>query len=389
MIFSLVLSEDEKLLATLKKLKDTYVYTLDDLSAEAASRPELENPQAVFLQASGLVETIESVRSVRTELPQAYLIVVEDLEDRMASLLKDAGVWAVIPRGTTTEIIQDLLRGVPPADFPQALPEEGSGESLEAPNSEIPTGERENHTIAIISPKGGVGKTSITANLAIALAASHPRDIVLVDLDLQFGDICTHLDLNPRQTIEHALEIAQTKDLLALKALLAYHDSGFYVVPGAGSPSARDTITEEQLRTLLQQLARTFKYVLVDTGAGLEDSTLTVLEEATAALFVSTLDISAVRGLRKEIDVLKQLSLLPSQQLFVVNKTERNLALRAKDVEEALGFAATVSLERDRDVGTAVNRGVPLFAARRRASFSRGIASLASAVEKLTPKKIS
>ena len=386
MILSLVLSEDEQFLANLKQLTGAYVYTLSELAAQVGDRPELEKPHVVFLRAAGPVEAIESVRSVRTEIPDALLVLSEDLDEPVRNLLVEAGVWEVLDRSSSLSDYQALLSRVPMPDFPEALEGEGvadsPGESAPEPEEEpVP----ETRVIAVVSPKGGVGKTSIATNLALALADRHPRQVVIVDLDLQFGDVCTQLDLYPRQTVEHAIEAAKEDDRLILKAVLTAHERGFHVVPGAVSPVTRDTITSEQLSRLIQQLALAFPYVIIDTGGGLDESTLVVLEEATAALFVSTLDISSARGLKKEIEILKQLSLLPKQQLFVVNKAERNLALRPKDLEDAIGFSVDVVIDREKEVSVAVNRGEPMLMTKPKSDFVKGIAAVADAVEKITP----
>lgn len=369
----------------LKSLEGVDAYSLEELARRVAQEPELESPVVVFLKAAGAVETLESVRSLRVEVPGAFIVLVEDLSPEVQLLLEEAGVWSVTSRASTLADFRRILDSLPlpeEAEGPPAVEEE---EPEGAPPEEEVEEVREGHLLAVISPKGGVGKTSIATNLALALAQRHPKQVVLVDLDLQFGDVCTQLDVHPHRTVEHAVEAAQEKDLLVLKAILTLHPEGFYVVPGAVSPLARDTLGSGELSTMLKQLARAFPYVLVDTGGGLDESTLVVLEEATAALLVSTLDISSARGLKKELELLRQLSLLPPQQLFVVNKVERNLSLRPKDLEDAIGHKVAVAFDRDREVSVAVNRGVPLVLSRPKADFSKKMVELAKLVEGLEP----
>jgi pilus assembly protein CpaE len=216
-------------------------------------------------------------------------------------------------------------------------------------------------TIAVAAPKGGVGKTTIACNVAVGLALLQPGCVVLVDLDLQFGDVASTLGLQPAYFLEHAVAKGAARDSLVLKTVLARHPSGLYVVCGPESPATADRITPTQVGHLLRQLADEFLYVVVDTSPGLLEHTLTVLEEATDVVAVTSMDVSSVRGMRKELDVLDELGLLPEARQVVVNFGDRASGLTIGDVEAAIGSRVDIVLPRSRGVGASSNRGVPVI----------------------------
>src|SRR5690606_32365469 len=158
--------------------------------------------------------------------------------------------------------------------------------------------------IAVASPKGGVGKTTIATHLAAALAQHSPTGTVLVDLDVQFGDVAAALDLDPTYTLGDVLSGPVATDAIALKSLLTQHESGLYVLPGVRNPAEADHIGTEHISRLLGTLKREFRYVVLDTAPGLHEQTLAALDQATDVVLVCGLDVPSVRGMRKELDLL-------------------------------------------------------------------------------------
>jgi len=238
-------------------------------------------------------------------------------------------------------------------------------------------------TISIVSPKGGVGKTSIATNLAIGLSRHHPMEVVLVDLDLQFGDVASTLDITPTSTIEDALLPAAASDNLVLKTMLSVHDAGFYVLCGPESPAAADEVTGEQITRLLAQLSSQFRYIVVDTAGGLSEPTLAALEVSDDAVLVSTMDVSCVRGMRKEVELLSELGLLPESRLVALNFADRESGMKVKDVEAVIGLPVDIVLPRSPEVQLAANHGEPLMLTKkRRGGFVKSIDDLVKKIER-------
>ncbi|MGY2084389.1 AAA family ATPase [Blastococcus sp. SYSU DS0539] len=215
--------------------------------------------------------------------------------------------------------------------------------------------------ISVLSPKGGVGKTTVSTNLAVGLAAVAPQSTVVVDLDVQFGDVATALGLQPEYTLPDAVHGRASEDTMVLKTFLTQHPSGLYAVCGSDSPAAGDTVTGEDVSRLLAALARQFRYVVVDTAPGLSEQTLAALDKSSDAVLLSSMDVPGVRGLRKEIDVLGELDLLPAGRHVVMNFADPKHGLALSDVELALGTGVDVVLPRSASVPASTNQGVPLL----------------------------
>ena len=122
--------------------------------------------------------------------------------------------------------------------------------------------------------------------------------VVIVDLDLQFGDVASGLYLNPEHTVTDAVSPAASQDSLVLKAFLTVHPASIYALCAPANPVEADHITPEQVTRLLEQLADEFQYVVVDTAPGLPEIGLAAMEQCTDVVWVSAMDIPSVRGLR-------------------------------------------------------------------------------------------
>ena len=215
--------------------------------------------------------------------------------------------------------------------------------------------------ITVASPKGGVGKTTVSTNLAIGLTAAAPQSTVLVDLDVQFGDVASALGLTPEYTLPDAVHGPASEDTMVLKTFLTQHPSGLYAVCGSESPAAGDTVSGEDVSRLLASLAREFRYVVVDTAPGLSEQTLAALDRASDVVMLTSMDVPGVRGLRKELDVLRELCMIPAGRHVVMNFADPKGGLTVRDVETTIGTGVDVVLPRSKAVPASTNQGVPIL----------------------------
>jgi pilus assembly protein CpaE len=232
--------------------------------------------------------------------------------------------------------------------------------------------------ITIASPKGGVGKTTVSTNLAIGLTNAAPQSTVLVDLDVQFGDVASALGLAPEYSLPDVVHGPASEDTMVLKTFLTQHPSGLYAVCGAESPAAGDTVSGDDVSRLLALLAREFRYVVVDTAPGLSDQTLAALDRATDVVMLSSMDVPGVRGLRKELDVLRELCMIPAGRHVVMNFADPKGGLSVRDVETTIGTGVDVVLPRSKVVPASTNQGVPLLQSGRRDPMAKELRRLVS-----------
>lgn len=215
--------------------------------------------------------------------------------------------------------------------------------------------------IGVFSPKGGVGKTTIATNIAIGLGKIAPMGVVIVDLDLQFGDVASGLYLSPEHTVTDAVSPAASQDSLVLKAFLTVHPGGIYALCAPLSPIDADEITPDQVSRLIEQLSEQFQYVVVDTAPGLPEIGLAAMEQCTDVVWVSAMDIPSVRGLRSGLDILRRLNILPETRHVVLNMAEPKSGLTVQDIESTIGAPVDVSIPRSRAVSFSTNRGIPVL----------------------------
>lgn len=236
--------------------------------------------------------------------------------------------------------------------------------------------------IGVFSPKGGVGKTTIATNIAIGLGKIAPMSVVIVDLDLQFGDVASGLYLDPEHTVTDAVSPAAAQDSLVMKAFLTVHPGSIYALCAPPNPVEADEIAPEQISRLLEQLAEEFQYVVVDTAPGLPEIGLAAMERCTDVVWVSGMDIPSVRGLRSGLDVLRQLDILPETRHVVLNMADAKAGLTVQDVESTIGAPVDISIPRSRAVAFSTNRGIPVLQEPVKDPATKGLRQL---VERFNP----
>ena len=212
--------------------------------------------------------------------------------------------------------------------------------------------------IVVVSPKGGSGKTAVASNLALALAQQHPGQVAAVDLDVQFGDLGTALSLQPEHTIAH-LARSSVIDATTVKVALTPYESGLFVLCGAVTPQEADTITHEHVGAILPLLAKDFAYVVVDTPAGLDERTLAAVECATDLLFVSSLDVTSIRSVRKVVDTLDKIGVTTPRH-FVLNRADAKVGLDVSDAATAVGLPVSCTIPSSRSIPLSMNVGTPV-----------------------------
>ena len=314
--------------------------------------PGRELPEVVVMGSAAPIDDVLALSArLDTQWPGVSVVLVASPSPELWPAIMRAGIRDVVhPGADTAELIAVLERaGHAALSRRRAL----------RPLSDVAA--VHGRVITIASPKGGVGKTTVSTNLAVGLAAAAPQQTVLVDLDVQFGDVASALGLTPEYTLPDAVHGPASADTMVLKTFLTQHRSGLFAVCGSESPAAGDTVTAEDVSRLLTSLAREFRYVVVDTAPGLSEHTLAALDRATDAVVLSSMDVPGVRGMRKELEVLTELDLLPAGRHVVMNFGDVKGGLALRDVETAIGTAVDVCLPRSAAVPLSTNRGVPLL----------------------------
>jgi pilus assembly protein CpaE len=236
--------------------------------------------------------------------------------------------------------------------------------------------------IAIFSPKGGVGRTTVAVNLAVAASTELGKSVVLMDGSFQFGDVGVLLNLNPKnKSIADLVPELEAGEPESIDTFVINHSAGIRVLLAPPSPEMAELITPAGVRLVLEALRRRHDLVIVDCTSWFNDTTLAILDAADTILTMLSLEITSIKNMRLFLEVAEQLGYEQSKIKLLLNRADSSLGIRVADVESSIGRKVDHTIVSDgRSVVYALNRGVPFFLSNREAQVSQDILRLAQAV---------
>ena len=257
-------------------------------------------------------------------------------------------------------------------------PTQGSGSGGSSDDS----GGDPGRIIAVFSPKGGVGRTTVAVNLAVAAATELGKKVVIVDGSFQFGDVGVLLNLNPKsKSIADLIPELEAGELDSLDTFIIDHTSGVRVLLAPPTPETAELVTPAAIRKVLESLRKNHDLVVVDCTAFFNDTTLAILDTADVILTMLSLEITSIKNMRLFLEVAEQLGYESGKVRLVLNRADSALGIRVADVEHSIGRKVDETIVSDgRSVVYALNRGVPFFLSNREAQVSQDILRLARSV---------
>ena len=242
------------------------------------------------------------------------------------------------------------------------------------PAPEAPRG----RVITVMSPKGGAGKTTVSTNLTVALAGLAPGRVVIVDLDMQFGDVASALAIGAQSTMADAARAEGKLNSTSLKVFLEPHPAGFFALVGPHFPAEADEVTAATVGHVIDILATEFDYVVVDTAAGLDEHALASADRSDDLVLVCVTDVPSVRGLRKALDAIDLLGMTRQRRHLVLNRADDRVGLSSRDVEATLGLAVDATVPTARSIPISINQGTPVVESEPRSPAARSLRQFAS-----------
>ena len=237
--------------------------------------------------------------------------------------------------------------------------------------------------VALFSPKGGVGRTTVAVNMAVAAATELGKKVVLVDGSFQFGDVGVLLNLNPKNKSIADLvpELEQAgNEVESIDTFVINHSAGIRVLLAPPSPEMAELITPSGIKRVIEALRLTHDLVVVDCTAFFNDTTLAILDAADTILTMLSLEITSIKNMRLFLEVAEQLG-YENKVRLILNRADSALGIRVADVEHSIGRKVDETIVSDgRSVVYALNRGVPFFLSNREAQVSQDILRLAQSV---------
>lgn len=307
------------------------------------------------------VDGITASERISQQVPFTQIIMMSvqgEADYLRRSMLAGAREFLIKPF-TSDELVQSIRRVYQlGASRRRAMP------AMQAPSSGTALAEpvlrTSGHVVSVFSAKGGVGCSTIAVNLAIALQQKEAIKVAVVDTSLQFGDVGVLLNLYASRTIADLASNADELDDELIADVFLSHNSGIKALLAPPRPEVADTVTPALLSDVIERLKMMFDVVVIDTGSVLDDIVLNVLDLSDKIIVVTTPEIPAIKDAKLFFEVTEALEYERERIVFILNKADRRINIRAEDIEANIKYPIQAQLPLDeRAVTTAVNQGVP------------------------------
>jgi pilus assembly protein CpaE len=224
-------------------------------------------------------------------------------------------------------------------------------------------GREEGRLICVLGPKGGTGKTLTSTNLATALAVTGKR-VLVIDLDLQFGDVALCLGLPPEKTMYDLAISPGGLDEDKLKDYVMTHNTGVDVLLAPARPDQASAITIDLLRDVLVIARRAYDFVIADTPPGFTAEVIATIDASSDLVMVGTLDSLSLKNTKLGLETLSLMDYDQSKIRLVLNRADTRVGISHHDVVAVLGSEPEIFIPSDREIPRSVNEGVPITLSR-------------------------
>ena len=322
--------------------------------------------------------TIEQLLGARREV--GAIMVTDELSTDVLQRALRSGVKDVLQSPVDDEQLDTAIARVAaglasaPTGALPPLPEDGAGEL--------------GRVIMVFSTKGGSGKSVIASNLAVLLAERSERPVVLVDADLQFGDVAVMLKLTPQHTIVDAVSSLDKLDTQMLREILVEHQpEKLLVLPAPLEPAFADQIGAAEMVGIVETLRTFAGFVVIDTPAYFNDVVLGLIEVSDDVLLVAGMDIPNIKNVKIGLQTLRLLNTPMDKLRLILNRANSKVKLDSSEVERTLGVKADALIPSDIVVPQSVNRGEPVVHFAPKSSVSKSFHDLADQFAPALAKK--
>ena len=233
--------------------------------------------------------------------------------------------------------------------------------------------------LTFFSTKGGVGKTVIATNLAVALATKFNRKVAILDFNLQFGDIALCLNVLPKASIADVVKDIEHLDNEVLSRYMVSYNDNLDFLPAPFKPELAETIKVEHLKAILQLLKKKYQFIIIDTAPAFDDKTLTALDFSDLMFVVLVPDLTTTKNVKLGLETLYNLNYSPQKIELVTNRFNSKSALSVDDIEEHLKQEFSCNLPNDSEVVLdSVNKGIPFVVSKPHSAIAKAIFALAA-----------
>ncbi|HHX22952.1 MAG: AAA family ATPase [Tepidanaerobacteraceae bacterium] len=314
------------------------------------------NPDVVLMDINmPRIDGIGATEQISVNVPHTAIIIIsiqgeqEYLRKAMA-----AGAREYLVKPFSANDLANAIRRVHESQTKRNMYISPSSSMISSSNIKIKKGK----IITFFCTKGGVGKTTLACNMAVALSQDYKKKVALVDLDLTAGDVTVMLNINAKNTIADMVQEQENLDSQLVEGFLIPHLSGARILAAPSSPEQAELVKPGHIEQLLRILKGNYDYVIVDTAPVYNDNSLSVLDSSDKILLLSNQDLTTLKHVKKAKEILEALNY--AARAKVILSQQGSEGLKVKQIEKTLGLTLTAVVPEDfKTVKNAINKGVP------------------------------
>lgn len=315
-----------------------------------------------------VARTLKSIETLTIAAPETPVIVVSSLTDK--EYLRHAMV-----AGARDFVAHPLTQEELGKTITTIVDVERKRRSLS--NDVLENGQR-GELIAMFAGKGGVGKSTLATNLAVAMAieGKQKQRIAIVDMDLLLGDVAIMLDVTPERTVADLVPLIDKLDPELLRSFLYVHSSGVKVLCAPTRVEDGESLTPDRVRRILDVLARTFDYVIIDMPRAFDDRVVTTLDMANTVMLVTNYDVPCLKSTKVCLDTMRSWRYTEDKLKLVINHANRTNGFAPGEAERALDYPVFWKVPSDYAVASTSNHGKPFVQGQATTKMAQNISGL-------------
>jgi pilus assembly protein CpaE len=322
----------------------------------------VEEPVALALQ------TIESLADAAPGIPTIVYSSLADAQSVRRAMVAGARDYLVKP--LKPEDLSRAVYGVLEQEEKKRLRADGGGSDAAARGT----------VITVFGAKGGIGKTTISTNLAVTLAKMTGANVCLLDMDTRFGDVAIMMDVAVESSIADVARKIDEIDRDKVRDYLVKHYSGVSILPAPLHPTEWRNMTPQHIEKIVELLAQTHDYVVIDTPGTFNELIAATLELANLILLVTSMDIASIKDTALALEMLRAAGVSEDKVKLMINHSTAANSLREEDVSRVLEYDVFWRIPHDLSVSSSTQLGQPIVVAKPYARVSRSIIELAHAL---------
>jgi pilus assembly protein CpaE len=345
-------------------------------------------PEASNIDVIGVIEGLdESWQTLQDTSPDLVIVACAGYSDRALHFIDSA-----VKQARERPIV--VLTSGSPNGFVRRVFESGADDIVTMPESPervaftvmkalarrqgaaVASGVALGAMICVLGPKGGTGKTLTATNLVVALAMRGER-AVIIDLDLQFGDVGLALGLRPDKTIYDLARSGGSLDAEKLDAYLVTHSSGARALLAPTRPDQASAVSVDFLRDIFTTLRTTNDFLIVDTPPGFTPEVIAAIDSSSDVCLVGMLDSLSLKNTKLGLETLDLMGYDPDRVSILLNRSDTRVGITHEDVDAIIGKSPSIFVPSDRQIPISVNDGEPIVLSDERTEAARAFRLLA------------